>query len=214
MSQPLPTSQLQSVKGTARGPESAGQPLRRIESTFVALPSENIDTDQICPARFLTSTARSGFGPALFADWRYDAAGAPRPEFPMNRPEAVGARALVTGRNFGCGSSREHAVWALRENGIQAVIATSVADIFKRNALKNGVAPVVIDAASHGALLSNPSATLVVDIERLLVSWPGGEARFELDPFARHCLMEGVDELGYLLKQDAVIAAYEAAVSD
>jgi 3-isopropylmalate/(R)-2-methylmalate dehydratase small subunit len=187
------------------------QPLRSIESTFVVLPSENIDTDQICPARFLTSTTRNGFAKALFADWRYDASGDPRPEFPMNRPEAAVARVLVTGRNFGCGSSREHAVWALRENGIQAVIATSVADIFKRNALKNGLAPVVIDAESHAALLSNPGATVVVDIERLVVTWPGGEAAFELEPFARHCLIEGIDELGYLLKQQAAIGSYESA---
>ena len=187
------------------------QPLRRIESRFVFLPAENIDTDQICPARFLTTTSREGFAPALFADWRVDRAGALRPEFPMNRPEARGARILVTGPNFGCGSSREHAVWALRENGIQAVIATAVADIFKRNALKNGVVPVVIDAASHAALLANPAASVLVDVERLLVAWPGGEARFAIEPFARHCLMEGVDELGYLLKQEAAITEYERA---
>ena len=187
------------------------QPLRRIESPFVVLPAENIDTDQICPARFLTTTSRQGFAPALFADWRYEKTGAPRPDFPMNRPEAVGARILVTGRNFGCGSSREHAVWALRENGIQAVIATAVADIFKRNALKNGVVPVVIDAASHNALLASPGATVLVDVDRLLVAWPGGEAKFAIEPFARHCLLEGVDELGYLLKQEGAIAAYERA---
>jgi len=185
------------------------QPLRRIESTFVVLPAENIDTDQICPARFLTTTSRDGFAPALFADWRYDKSGALRPEFPMNRPEAKGARILVTGRNFGCGSSREHAVWALRENGIQAVVATAVADIFKRNALKNGVLPVVIDAAAHAALLADPAATVLIDLEKLLVAWPGGEAKFAIEPFARHCLMEGVDELGYLLNQDAAIAGYE-----
>ncbi len=187
------------------------QPLRRIESTFVVLPGENIDTDQICPARFLTTTSREGFGPALFADWRFDQAGVPRPEFAMNRPETQGARVLVAGRNFGCGSSREHAVWALRENGIQAVIAPAVADIFKRNALKNGVVPVVIDEVSHRSLVSTPTGVIVIDIERLLVTWPGGEAKFAIEPFAQHCLMEGVDELGYLLKQEAAIAAFEAA---
>ena len=185
------------------------QPLRRIESGIVVLPSENIDTDQICPARFLTTTSRDGFGPALFADWRYDKSGAPRPDFPMNQPGAKDARVLVAGRNFGCGSSREHAVWALRENGIQAVIAPAVADIFKRNALKNGVVPAVIDAASHAALVAQPGARIVVDVERLLVTWPGGEAKFAMEPFARHCLIEGVDELGYLLKQEVAIAAYE-----
>jgi 3-isopropylmalate/(R)-2-methylmalate dehydratase small subunit len=185
------------------------QALRRIESAFVALPNENIDTDQICPARFLTSTSRDGFKPALFADWRYDSSGAPRPEFPLNRPGASDARILVAGRNFGCGSSREHAVWALKENGIQAVIAPAVADIFKRNALKNGVVPVVIDAASHASLLAKPEATVLVDIEKLAVSWPGGQASFSIEPFARHCLMEGVDELGFLLKQDEAIRAFE-----
>ncbi len=186
------------------------KPLRRIESTIVVLPAENIDTDQICPARFLTTTSRDGFARALFADWRFDRNGEPRPDFPLNRPEARGSRILVTGRNFGCGSSREHAVWALRENGIEAVIATSVADIFKRNALKNGVVPVVIDPASHAALAAHAGDTVLVDIERLLVSWPSGEARFMIEPFARHCLMEGVDELGYLLNQESAIRAFEA----
>lgn len=187
-------------------------PIRRIESTFVVLPAENIDTDQICPARFLTTTSRDGFGHALFADWRFDKDGQPRADFPLNAPRAKASRILVAGRNFGCGSSREHAVWALRDNGIQAVIATAVADIFKRNALKNGVVPVVIDPVSHAALLEKPEASIVIDIERLVVTWPGeGEARFEIEPFARHCLMEGVDELGYLLARSPAITAYEEA---
>ena len=185
-------------------------PLRRIESRFVVLSAENIDTDQICPARFLTTTSRDGLDRSLFADWRFDKNGEPRPDFPLNQPEAKDARVLVTGRNFGCGSSREHAVWALRANGIQAVIATSLADIFKRNALKNGVVPIVIDEASHAALLANPKATIVVDLESLSVTWPaGGEARFAIEPFARHCLMEGFDELGFLLAQAPAIAAWE-----
>lgn len=183
--------------------------LRRIESTFAVLPAENIDTDQICPARFLTTTSRDGFARALFADWRFDAQGEPRREFPLNRPEAKGARILVAGRNFGCGSSREHAVWALRDNGIEAVIAPAVADIFRRNALKNGVVPVVIDVASHAALLANPAAVVVIDIETSTVKWPEGETRFDLEPFARHCLLEGVDELGYLLKQEGAIRRFE-----
>lgn len=185
------------------------KPLRRIESTFVVLPAENIDTDQICPARFLTTTARDGFAQALFADWRFDERGAPRPEFPLNRPAAKHARILVTGRNFGCGSSREHAVWALRDNGIEAVIATSVADIFKRNALKNGVLPIVIDAASHASLAGSVGASILVDLEQLLVAWPEGEAKFAVEPFARHCLLQGVDELGYLLEQEPAIRAFE-----
>lgn len=185
------------------------KPLRRIESTFVFLPAENIDTDQICPARFLTTTSRDGFARALFADWRFDQDGEPRPDFPLNRPEAKDARILVTGRNFGCGSSREHAVWALRENGVEAVIATSLADIFRRNALKNGVLPIVIDAASHASLSTSAGASILVDLEQLLVAWPGGEAKFAIEPFARHCLLEGVDELGYLLRQEAAISAFE-----
>jgi 3-isopropylmalate/(R)-2-methylmalate dehydratase small subunit len=186
------------------------QPLRRIESTFVALPAQNIDTDQICPARFLTTTSSRGFGPALFADWRFDNEGQPRPDFPLNREGAAEARILVAGRNFGCGSSREHAVWALRDNGFQAVIAPGLADIFRRNALKNGVVPIAIDEASHAALLANPEASIVVDLETRSVSWPGGgEAGFDIEPFARHCLMEGIDEMGFLLGQSASIAAYE-----
>lgn len=187
------------------------EPLRRIESNFVVLPGQNIDTDQICPARFLTTTSRDGFGPALFADWRFDKEGKPRPEFPMNQPGAQGARILVAGRNFGCGSSREHAVWALRENGIQAVIAPALADIFKRNAFKNGVVPISIDEASHAALIANPEARIVVDVEKRSVSWPGGEASFPIEPFARHCLMEGIDELGFLLGQNASILAHETS---
>ncbi len=185
------------------------KPLRRIESTFVVLPAENIDTDQICPARFLTTTSRDGFAQALFADWRFDQNGAPRPEFPLNRPGAKDARILVTGRNFGCGSSREHAVWALRENGVEAVIATSVADIFKRNALKNRVLPIVIDEASHVSLGGSVGASILVDLEQFLVAWPGGEAKFAIEPFARLCLLQGVDELGYLLEQEAAIRAFE-----
>ena len=185
------------------------QPLRRIESHFVGLPAENIDTDQICPARFLTTTSGAGFGPSLFADWRYDKAGRPHPDFVLNQPAASGARILVAGRNFGCGSSREHAVWALRDNGIQAVIAPSLADIFKRNALKNGVLPIVIDAASHASLAGSAGASILVDLEQLLVAWPGGEAKFAIEPFSRHCLLQGVDELGYLLKQEAAISAFE-----
>lgn len=186
------------------------KPVRRIESRFVVLPSENIDTDQICPARFLTATSRDGFGPALFADWRWEKDGTPKPEFALNRPEAKGARIIVAGRNFGCGSSREHAVWALRANDIEAVIVPAIADIFRRNALKNGLVPVVVDAASHAAILAQPDGTVVVDVETLRLTWPGGETTFAIEPFARQCLLEGVDELGYLLARADRIAAFEA----
>ena len=178
--------------------------LRRIESRTVVLPTENIDTDQIIPARFLTTTTRTGLGQSLFADWRT------RPDFALNQPEARGARVLVAGRNFGCGSSREHAVWALTDYGFRAVIATEIADIFKRNAIKNGLVPVVLDPASHARLLAEPGALVRIDLERLSVALPGGgEARFALEPFARYCLIEGVDELDYLLRQDAQVAEYE-----
>jgi 3-isopropylmalate/(R)-2-methylmalate dehydratase small subunit len=178
--------------------------LRRIESKTVVLPTENIDTDQIIPARFLTTTTKQGLGRALFADWRA------RPEFVLNRPEAAGAQVLVAGRNFGCGSSREHAVWALVDFGFRAVIATEIADIFRRNAVKNGLVPVVIDAASHQRLLASPGALVAVDLERQRVSLPGGgEAGFALERFARYCLMEGVDELEFLLSQQAAIEEHE-----
>lgn len=186
-------------------------PITTIRSRSFVLPSVNIDTDQIIPARFLTTTTKAGLGAHCFHDWRHRADGSLDTEAPLNRRDPARQRILVAGHNFGCGSSREHAVWALRENGIQAVIATAVADIFKRNALKNGVVPVVIDAASHAALVAGPAATVVVDLERLIVSWPGGEAKFAIEPFARHCLLEGVDELGYLLKQEAAISAFESA---
>jgi 3-isopropylmalate/(R)-2-methylmalate dehydratase small subunit len=189
------------------------EPFRRLESKTVVLPTENIDTDQIIPARFLTTTTREGLGQKLFADWRYDASGQKRADFALNRPESEGGRILVAGRNFGCGSSREHAVWALRDFGFRAVISTEVADIFRRNALKNGVVPVVVDAASHAWLVANPGTTVVVDVEERVVALPGGRlARFAIEPFARYCLLEGVDELQFLLSQEAVITAYERRI--
>jgi 3-isopropylmalate/(R)-2-methylmalate dehydratase small subunit len=178
--------------------------VRTLESTTVVLPTENIDTDQIIPARFLTTTTRDGLGRSLFADWRA------RPDFVLNQPQAKGARVLVAGRNFGCGSSREHAVWALTDYGFRAVIATEIADIFKRNAIKNGLLPVVLDAASHARLVAAPGARVAIDLERQSVALPdGGEVRFELEPFARYCLMEGVDELDFLLRQEPAIRQYE-----
>ena len=181
--------------------------IKQIQSRTVVLPGENIDTDQIIPARFLTTTSRQGLGASLFADWRA------RPDFVLNQPQAQGAAVLVAGRNFGCGSSREHAVWALHDFGFRAVIATEIADIFKRNAVKNGLVPVVLDPASHARLLAAPGASVVIDLERLSVALPGGgEARFALEPFARYCLIEGVDELDFLLRQDPKIAEHERRV--
>ena len=183
-----------------------------IVSRTVVLPAANVDTDQIFPARFLTATGRDGHGDALFADWRFDGAGRPRPDFPLNGPDAEAAAILVAGRNFGCGSSREHAAWALRDFGIRAVISDSIADIFFSNALKNGLVPVRIDATTHAWLLSNPGAVIEIDVARSEVILPDGRrAKFPLDPFARHCLVHGIDELGYLLERLPAIEAWEEA---
>lgn len=186
-------------------------PIVTIRSRTVVMPSTNIDTDQLVPARFLTTTTKEGLGKALFADWRYDADGKPRPDFILNRPEAAGCRVLIAGRNIGCGSSREHAPWALVDYGFQAVISTEIADIFRNNSLKNGLLPVVVDEATHVWLLANPGAEVVIDLASASLSVPGRAAvTFPIDPFARYCLMNGVDELGFLLSKDDAIKAYEA----
>jgi 3-isopropylmalate/(R)-2-methylmalate dehydratase small subunit len=183
-----------------------------VESRTVVLPATNIDTDQIIPARFLTTTTKQGLGKQLFADWRYDGAGTPRPEFVLNRPEAAGCSILVAGRNFGCGSSREHAPWALLDFGLTAVISTEIADIFSANALKNGLLPVLVDAATHRWLLDNPGAQVRIDLEAQRVTLPTGQSvSFPIEGFARYCLLNGVDELGFLLARDAVITSYEQA---
>ena len=182
-----------------------------IRSRTVVMPSTNIDTDQIIPGRFLTTTTKEGLGAQLFADWRYDAAGKPKPDFILNKPESAGCRILVAGRNVGCGSSREHAPWALLDYGFQAVISTEIADIFRNNSLKNGLLPVVVDDATHAWLLANPGAEVEIDLDSATVTLPGREpVRFPIDPFARYCLMNGVDELGFLLSKDAEIKHYEA----
>jgi 3-isopropylmalate/(R)-2-methylmalate dehydratase small subunit len=185
-------------------------PIRVIESRTVVLPRENIDTDQIIPARFLKVTDKAGLGKAAFADWRYGPDGAPIPDFVLNRPEAQGCAVLVAGENFGCGSSREHAPWALHDFGFRAVVSTRIADIFKSNALKNGLLPIVVDPASHAALLAAPGATVRVDLEAQTLTLPGGAAvKFPIDGFSRYCLLNGVDELGFLLGQADAITAYE-----
>jgi 3-isopropylmalate/(R)-2-methylmalate dehydratase small subunit len=188
------------------------RPFKSLRSRFVVLDQENVDTDQIIPARFLTATGQGGFGAGLFADWRYDGAGEPRPDFVLNTERADGAEVLVAGRNFGCGSSREHAAWALAERGFRAVVSVEIADIFATNALKNALLPAVIDADSHARLRAAGSGTIEIDVERQVLHWGDGhEARFPLDPFAKHCLLEGVDELGFLLGRTAAIDAFEAA---
>ena len=184
--------------------------ITRFTSPTVVFAADDVDTDQVIPARFLKGTARSGWGEHLFADRRYDAAGRPRPEFPLNRPEAKGARVLVAGRNFGCGSSREHAVWALQGYGFQAVIALSFADIFRGNALKNGLLPVAVEESVHARLLSAPGSAVTVDLEtQKLTLADGTGASFVIDPFARYCLLNGIDELQFLLGQEEALAAYE-----
>ena len=186
-------------------------PIVSIRSRTVVMPSTNIDTDQLVPARFLTTTTKEGLGKALFADWRYDADGNPKPDFILNRPEAAGCRVLVAGRNVGCGSSREHAPWALVDYGFQAVISTEIADIFRNNSLKNGLLPVVVDEATHAWLLANPGTEVEINLASSMLHVPGrAPVSFPIDPFARYCLMHGVDELGFLLSKDAAIKAYEA----
>jgi 3-isopropylmalate/(R)-2-methylmalate dehydratase small subunit len=188
------------------------QPLRHITSRTVVIASSDIDTDQIIPARFLTTTTKEGLGQQLFADWRYQENGAPKPEFVLNRPEAKGAQILVAGRNFGCGSSREHAPWALLDYGFRAVISTEIADIFRGNALKNGFLPIVVDEQTSQWLLKHPGAELTIDLEAMGLTLPtGASIPFVIEPFARHCLLNGLDEFGYLRSKLADIERFEAA---
>ncbi|HUN73622.1 MAG TPA: 3-isopropylmalate dehydratase small subunit [Steroidobacteraceae bacterium] len=186
--------------------------LKLIRSRTVVMPADNIDTDQIIPARFLTTTTRTGLGRHLFTDWRYAPDGTPRPEFILNRPESAGCRVLVGGRNFGCGSSREHAPWALLDFGFTAVISTEIADIFRNNALKNGLLPVVVDGQTSRWLMTHPGAEVTIDLESLTLGLGSGlQVSFELEAFARYCLLNGVDELGFLLQRLPQIEAYEHA---
>jgi 3-isopropylmalate/(R)-2-methylmalate dehydratase small subunit len=187
------------------------EPIRVIEARTVVIPRENIDTDQIIPGRFLKVTDKKGLGQALFSDWRYGADGKPIPEFVLNRPEAQGCRVLVAGDNFGCGSSREHAPWALVDFGFQAVISTRIADIFRNNSLKNGLIPIVLEPAAVAKLAAAPGASVRIDLGAQTVTLPDGSAaKFPLDGFAKYCLMNGVDELGFLLSQEEAIAKFEA----
>ncbi|MGH7636007.1 MAG: 3-isopropylmalate dehydratase small subunit [Gemmatimonadaceae bacterium] len=186
------------------------EPITTFTSHFVVLDADDVDTDQIIPARFLTTTKRTGLRDCLFFDWRYRPEGTPNPEFALNHPDAAGARILVTGRNFGCGSSREHAVWALTDAGFRAVISESFADIFRGNALGNGLLPIQVDSALRDELLRVPSAALTVDLATQALVRDGHTfAHFSIDPFAKLCLMRGMDELEYLLSAEARIAAYE-----
>jgi 3-isopropylmalate/(R)-2-methylmalate dehydratase small subunit len=186
------------------------EPILSLRSRTVVLAAANIDTDQIIPARFLTTTTREGLGEHLFADWRYDAAGAPRRDFILNGAAARDCRILVAGRNFGCGSSREHAPWALLDYGFRAVISTQIADIFRNNALKNGLLPIVVDAPTARWLLEHPGVEISIDVASATLTLPtGARVSFPLESFARHCLLNGVDELGFLLAHESEISAFE-----
>jgi 3-isopropylmalate/(R)-2-methylmalate dehydratase small subunit len=188
------------------------EPFKVLRSRTVVLAIDDIDTDQLCPARFLTATTREGMGRCLFADWRYGSQGEPRADFALNREEAAGAQVLVAGHNFGCGSSREHAVWALLDAGFRAVVSTGFADIFRNNALKNGLLPVQIDPEARARLGAQPGAEIVVDLEASLVRMADGSLTpFSVEPFARHCLLAGMDELDFLLSQEEAIAEFEQA---
>ena len=190
----------------------------RLTSRLVPLPGENVDTDQIIPARFLKTTTKAGMGKLLFYDWRYDSAGKPKPGFILNTPQAAGAVVLLAGNNFGCGSSREHAPWALTDFGFRAVISTSFADIFRNNALKNSLLPVLVDKPVHQRLLemvnADPEAKVTIDLASQSLLLPDGESvPFPIDLFSKKCLLEGVDDLGYLMAQAGRIALYEHAHS-
>lgn len=192
------------------------EPIRKFSGRLAPLPINDIDTDQIIPARFLKTTDREGLGRSCFSDWRYETDGSPRADFVLNRPEYQGASVLVAGNNFGCGSSREHAPWALMGAGFKAVISTEFADIFRNNALKNGLLPVIVDEETQQQLLSlaeeDPQTQVTVDLEAQRLVLPDGRSvEFPIDSFSRYCLLNGVDQLGFLLGLEEEIAQYEAA---
>jgi 3-isopropylmalate/(R)-2-methylmalate dehydratase small subunit len=191
------------------------KPFTNFESRVAPLKINNIDTDQIIPARFLKTTSKKGLDRQLFNDWRYDAQGHPKPDFILNQPRGQNAQVLLAGDNFGCGSSREHAPWALTQFGFRAVISTSFADIFKQNSLKNSLLPIVVPPDVHAelfaALDANPAATVKIDLPAQTLTTPAGrQVEFPVDGFSKHCLVEGVDELGYILGREPEIAAFEA----
>lgn len=186
------------------------EPFQKLTSRTIVLAQENIDTDQIIPARFLTTTSRGGLGKAAFYDWRYDENGRPRNSSVFNGVNPATHQILVAGSNFGCGSSREHAPWALKDFGFRAVISSDIADIFKSNALKNGLLPVTVDAETHGQLLAAPGAEVTIDLKSLVVRIGDRYTTgFEIEPFARRCLLDGVDPLGHILNQMRAIEDYE-----
>ena len=190
------------------------KPVKVVQSRTVVLPTKDIDTDQIIAARFLTTTSKEGLGANAFFDLRYNKDGSEKDDFVLNKPESRDCNILVAGNNFGCGSSREHAPWALLDYGFEAVISTEIADIFLSNSLKNGLVAIVVGQAAHAWLLDNPGADIMIDIEAGSISLPDGSSfGFEMDGFARYCLLEGIDQLGFLRKQLDVIENFEEARS-
>jgi 3-isopropylmalate/(R)-2-methylmalate dehydratase small subunit len=195
------------------------EPFTTLTGRLVAIPADHIDTDQIIPARYLKTISKAGLGQNLFADWRYSEDGQPNANFPLNQPEHGGARILLAGDNFGCGSSREHAPWALTDYGFKAIISTSFADIFRNNALKNGLLPLIVDDATHRQLLSlaaeDPHTELTIDLDTQSLILPDGRrVTFPIDAFSKVCLLEGLDQLGYLMKHGPAIDAYEQATAE
>lgn len=192
------------------------EPIKKFTARMAPLPVNDIDTDQIIPARYLKVTDKNGLGEACFTDWRYNADGSPKPEFVLNKPEYKGAGVLIGGNNFGCGSSREHAPWALMGAGFQAVVSTYFADIFRNNSLKNGLLPIIVDEETHHQLISlaeeDPETQVVVDLESQTLTLPDGRAvTFPIDGFSKHCLLNGVDQLGYLISLEDQVVEYESA---
>lgn len=185
------------------------EPIKVLTSHTLVLPQESIDTDQIIPARFLTTTTREGLGKAAFYDWRYDADGKPLPDVELNTVDAPTHRVLVAGDNFACGSSREHAPWALYDFGFRAVVSTSIADIFTQNALNNGILPVQVDKATHEDLLAHPGESVTVDLEANELRFRNHVVKFKVEPFARRCLLEGVDNLGWMVERIPTVEKFE-----
>ncbi len=184
--------------------------IREFSSRTVVLPGVDIDTDQIIPARFLTTTSKEGLGRHLFSNWRYNEDGTDNPDFVLNKPDSEGCQVLVAGNNFGCGSSREHAPWALLDFGIRAVVSTSIADIFRSNSLKNGLLPIVVDENTHSWLIDNPGVEVSIDVAASRLTLPNGRVvAYPIDRFARYCLLEGIDQLGFLQQHAEEISRFE-----
>ena len=192
------------------------EPIKKFTGKVAALPINDIDTDQIIPARFLKTTDKEGLGKNLFTDWRYEEDGTPKADFVLNQPERQGVTVLVGGHNFGCGSSREHAPWALMGFGLKAIISTDFADIFQNNALKNGLLPVAVDEQTHQQLISlaeeDANTEVAIDLESQMLTLPDGRnVKFPIDGFSKYCLLNGVDQLGYLQGLGDEVVAYESS---